>query len=260
MTRKFLMATALSLAIALGGFVMLSSGSAQASSYNGPALSGAPVTDTEACSTVGSYNPGYYNPGGTYYINTYDVPAVQTGLYGYPFAGYPYAGFPYMGYPTGYLGNYGYPFYGPSVVTGTTAVTVPASAYIPYDTQPYTAGTVNNYACNASSNCVPVANSNTGVVCPGNPAGITLNASLGSATCGSATNIDAKVVGAAGMIVADGTPVLFATNLGMVPGDTTTNDGIASVSLVFPPKTTGVATLTVTSGTAKTEAKITVTC
>jgi hypothetical protein len=240
MTRNFLLATALSLAIALGGLVMLSSGSAQASSFEGVAVSAAPITDAEACSTVGSYNAGYYNPGGIYYVNTWDMPVVT----------------PYPGLPYGYWGGYGWPFY-----TGitTTAVVVPASPWLPNETQPYTAGNINNYACNMFSNCQPVANANA-VVCPGNPAGISLNSSLTSATCGSATNIDAKVVGANGLSVADGTPVLFSTTLGLVPADTTTDDGIASVSLVFPPKTSGVATLTVTSGTAKAEAKITVTC
>src|SRR5688500_18438650 len=240
MTRNFLLATALSLAIALGGLITLSSGSAQASSFEGTAVSAAPITDAEACSTVGFYNAGYYNPGGVYYVNTWDMPVMHT---------------PYLGYPFGW--GYGFPFYGPTVTT--TAIIVPPSPDLPNDSQPYTAGTINNYACNAFSNCVPVANSNA-VVCPGNPSGITLNSSLTSATCGSATNIDAKVVGPNGLSVADGTPVLFSTTLGMVPSETTTDDGIASVSLVFPPKTTGVATLTVTSGTARTETRITVTC
>jgi hypothetical protein len=237
MTRNFLLAAALSLAIAVGGLVWLDGGSAQASSYEGTAVAAA-VTDTEACSTTGWYNAGYYSPGGTAYVSSYGGVGVP---YGYPLYGY-------LGYWPGYA----------PVVT-TTAVVIPATPYLPYDGQAYTAGNVNNYACNASSNCIPVANSNA-TVCPGNPAGITLNSSLTSATCGSATNIDAKVVGPSGLSVADGTPVLFTTTLGMVPGDTTTDDGIASVSLVFPPKTTGVATLTVTAGMAKTEVKINVTC
>jgi hypothetical protein len=242
MTRNFWLAAALSLAIALGGLALMGNGSAQASSYEGTRIA-APVTDTDACSTTGWYNAGSYFPGDTVYVSTYAGMAVPYGypLYGYYGYGY-WPGFQYAGAPL-----------------TTTAVVVPPMAYLPNDSQPYTAGTVNNYACNAFSNCVPVANGNA-AVCPGNPAGITLNSSLTSATCGSATNIDAKVVGPSGMIVADGTPVLFSTTLGMVPGDTSTDAGIASVSLVFPPKTSGVATLTVTSGTARAEAKITVTC
>lgn len=226
MTRKFWLAAALSLAIALGGLVWMDGARAEASSYDGATGLAAPVSDAEACSTTGWYAPGYISDGGVIY-----VPQV-TGVASYP---------------------YYYP-----VVTYTT-VTLPA-VYLPsYGSQPYTEGTVNNYACNAFSNCVPVADQ-AGAICPGNPAAITLNSSLTSATCGSATSIDAKVVGPSGLAVADGTPVLATTTLGMVPGATSTTDGIASLSLVFPPKTTGVATLTIMSGTAKTEAKITVTC
>ena len=240
MKRNFWLAAALSLAIALGGVLLTNGSSAQASSYEGTAVA-APVTDTEACSTTGWYNPGGYFTGDTVYVSTFAGMPVP---YGYPLYGYYgyWPGFQFAGFP----------------VT-TTAVAIPPTPYLPNESQPYTAGTVNNYACNAFSNCVPVANGNT-AVCPGNPAGITLNSSLTAATCGSATNVDAKVVGPSGLIVADGTPVQFSTSLGMVPGDTSTTDGIASVSLVFPPKTSGTATLTVTSGQAKTEAKITVTC
>jgi len=61
MTRNFLLATALSLAIALGGLMMLGSGSAQASSYDSGITNATPVTDTEACSTTGyTYNGSYY--------------------------------------------------------------------------------------------------------------------------------------------------------------------------------------------------------
>ena len=156
-----------------------------------------------------------------------------------------------------------FPYYGIPVMGGVPNVLYvsPVAVAPPnhWPGQPYNSPAQVNYACNAFSNCQPVANANA-VVCPGNPTGITLNSSLTSATSGSATNVDAKVVGSTGLIVADGTPVLFSTTLGMVPADTTTDDGIASVSLVFPPKTSGVATLTVTAGTAKAEAKITVTC
>lgn len=238
MTRNFFLAAALSLAIALGGLVLLDGGRAQASSYQGTATAAAPVTDQEACSTTGFYSPGTYFPGDVVYVSTYAGMPVP---YGYPLYGY-----------LGYWGDWTAPI-------TTTAVTIPPSGYPAYGSQPYTAGTVNNYACNAFNNCVPVADS-IAAVCPGNPASITLNSSLSSATCGSATNVDAKVVGPSGMIVADGTPVLVTTTLGMVPGSTSTNDGIASFSLVFPPKTQGTATLTVTSGQAKTEARITVTC
>ena len=244
MTRNFIAAVALSLAIALSGLVWLGSGSAQASSYEGPAMTSV-APDQEACSTVGSYNAGYYTGGDVIYVSTYAGMPVP---YGYPLYGY------LGGY---YPGYYGYPY--PYYPVTTTTIALPPAPYLPNESQPYTAGTVNNYACNAFSNCVPVANANASV-CPGNPAGITLNSSLTSATCGSATNIDAKVVGPSGMIVADGTPVLFTTSLGMVPDSSSTTDGIATVSLVFPPKTQGTATLTVTSGQAKTEAKITVTC
>jgi len=241
MTRNFWIAAALSLAIALGGLAMMGGGLAQASSNEAIATMAAPLTGQEACSTSGSYNAGYYSTGDTVYVSTF---AGMPVAYGYPL-------YAYLGYWPGW--------YGPVVSTTTTAVVLPPTPYLPNESQPYTAGSVNNYACNAFSNCVPVANANA-AVCPGNPAGITLNSSLTAGTCGSAMNIDAKVVGPSGLIVADGTPVQVATTLGMVPGNTTTNDGIASVSLVFPPKTTGVATLTVTSGQAKTEAKITVTC
>jgi hypothetical protein len=242
MTQNFIIATALSLVMALGGLVWMDGGRVQASSYEGAAFTAAPVTDAEACSTVGWYNPGYYSAGETIYVSSYAGMPVP---YGYPLYGY-----------LGYLPGWNYQTYYP--VT-TTAITLPPTPYLPNEGQPYIAGNINNYACNAFSNCVPVANGTTSV-CPGNPAGITLNSSLTSATCGSATNIDAKVVGPSGLVVADGTPVQVTTSLGMVPGATSTTDGIASVSLVFPPKTTGIATLTVTSGMAKTEAKITVTC
>jgi hypothetical protein len=244
MTRTFLLATALSLAIAVGGLVWLDAGRAQASSYRDTAFAAGPVTDAEACSTTGYYNPGYVSEGGVIYVpqNT-DV----TGMTPYP--GYPYYGYPY-GYP-------GFPYVYPVVTY--TAITLPG-VYLPdYGSQAYLDGTVNNYACNAFSNCVPVA-SGEAAVCPGNPAGISLNSSLTSATCGSATNIDAKVVGPSTMIVADGTPVLFNTTLGMIPAMGSTTDGIASASLVFPPKTQGEATVTVTSGNAKAEVKIKVTC
>jgi hypothetical protein len=230
----FLLALALGLAIALGGFAWLDRGEAQAA--NAGWLDAAPVAGAEACSTH-----GYYNAGG--YAGEIVVVTGVTTTYPtvYPYM-YPYYGYPFAGYP---------------VVTVQTGVV--NTPYLPVYGEPYTAPTHVNYACNAFSNCTPVANAGA-VVCPGNPAAITLNASLTSATCGSATNIDAKVVGPTGMIVADGTPVLFSTTLGMVPGETSTDDGIASVSLVFPPKTTGVATVNVTAGTAKATATINVTC
>ena len=257
MTRNFLLATALSLAIALGSLMMLGGSNAQASSYDGVTFNAAPVTDADACSTTGyTYNASYYP-----FTSDPNLAAVQTTYpAGYidPATGLPYAGFPYYGYLYGGFPYYGIPIMGgvPNVLYVNPVAVAPPN---PWPGQPYTSPTQVNYACNAFSNCDPVANAGA-VVCPGNPAGITLNSSLTSATCGSATNIDAKVVGPSGMIVADGTPVLFSTTLGMVPGDTSTDAGIASVSLVFPPKTSGVATLTVTSGTAKAEAKITVTC
>jgi len=235
----FLLALALGLAIALGGFALLSNGSAQAADAGW--LDATPVADAEACSTHGSYIAG----------GIVGEIAITTAVPVYP-AGYPFFGLPGYAYP-----GYGYPFFGlPLVSTQTTIINAP---YLPIYGEAYTSPTHVNYACNAFSNCQPVAD-NSSVVCPGNPAGITLNASLTSATCGSATNIDAKVVGPTGLIVADGTPVLFSTNLGMVPGETSTDDGIASVSLVFPPKTSGVATVNVTSGTAKATATINVTC
>jgi hypothetical protein len=237
MTRNFLLATALSLAIAFGGLVWFDGGNAQASSYEGTAMNAAPVTDQEACSTTGWYNAGFYSPGETIYVASYGGVAVPYGMPLYGAFGF----WPGWSYPT------------------LTAVSLPATPWLPNESQAYTQGTINNYACNAFANCIPVANSNA-TVCPGNPAGITLNSSLTSSTCGSAMNIDARVVGPSGLPVADGTPVLFTTTLGMVPAATTTSDGIASVSLVFAPKTTGTATFAVAAGMAKTEAKITVTC
>src|SRR3954471_2750009 len=224
MTRNFLLATALSLAIALGGLIVLGGTSARASSYDGPATQAAPVTDTDACSTTGyTYNSSFYpftaDPNLAAIQASYPTGFVDpaTGL-PYAFAGFPYGGFPYYGIPI--MGGV------PNVLyVNSTAVAPPN----PWPGEPYTSPTQVNYACNAFSNCQPVANASA-VVCPGNPTGISLNSSLTSATCGSATNVDAKVVGSNGLIVADGTPVLFSTTLGMVPANTTTDDGIASVS------------------------------
>jgi hypothetical protein len=234
-TAGFFVALALSLALAIGGVLWLDHGTAAAADNHGAVSAAAAVPDAEACSTTGWYNPGGYFPGDVVYVPTI-------------------SGVPYMGYPY-YWGAWGYPWY--PVVT-TTAVTIPATAYLPNESQPYLDGTVNNYACNAFDSCVPVS-SGEAVICPGNPAGISVNSSS-SATCGSSLNIDAKVVGPAGMPVANGTPVLLSSTLGLIPGSTATNDGIASVSLSFPPKTQGTATVTITSGNAKAETKINVTC
>src|SRR5688572_11157328 len=111
MTRKFLIAAALSLAIAVGGLVWLDGGSAHASSYEASAIA-TPVTDTEACSTTGWYNAGYYSAGETVYVSTYGGVGVP---YGYPLYGY-------LGYWPGYA----------PVVT-TTAITIPPTPYLPYE-------------------------------------------------------------------------------------------------------------------------------
>ena len=229
----FLIALALGLVIAFGGLVWLDGGSAQASEA-GALVSAADLPDAEACTSSG-YSSGVSFSGYAIYGDTT---------------------MPGLTYPTTVINGVTYissPYY-QSFVFPQIFPVGPAT-----ENQPYLSPAQVSYACNVSSNCQPVAYSDA-AICPGNPAAVSLNSSLTSATCGSATNVDARVVGKSGLVVGDGTPVLFATNLGMIPAESSTTDGVATASLVFPPKTTGTATLTVTAGTAKAEAKITVTC
>jgi hypothetical protein len=231
---------ALSLALAIGGLVWLDGGSVNAASYDN-GLSSAPAPDADSCSTTGWYNPGSYFPGGEILVPT---------VTNVPVGSFPYWGWGPWGYPMGTTWTV-------PVVTATSVI-VPPGPELPNYSQPYLAGTSVNYACNSFNNCVPLSDAATSI-CPGNPSAIALNNAT-SATCASAMNIEAKVVGPGGLIVADGTPVLFTTTLGMIPGSTSTDGGIASVSLVFPTKTQGTATVTATAGTAKAETRINVTC
>lgn len=272
-----LAAVALGLALALGGLPWLAGGAEAASS--GPAAPGSAIVPAaDSCSTTGYYVPGTYgmvDPNATYPVIDPTL-AAYYGYYGY-YGGYVYAvpvgttTSSFQAYPGGPIvtTTTGAVLPGAPVYTATAAfqsspggpvVTMPSTGvYSPPLGQSYQTPLQVNYACNASSNCQP-APDNGSAVCPGSASGIALNASLTSATCGSATNIEAKVVGKNGQIVGDGTPVQFATDLGMIPDQSSTNDGIATAQFVVPPKTQGTANITVTSGDAKATATIKVSC
>jgi hypothetical protein len=89
---------------------------------------------------------------------------------------------------------------------------------------------------------------------------ITAVSTLNSMTCGSNQNLTFKVTNNLGLIVADGTPVAFTASLARVTPTTMTTSGQVTVSVMVPPRTSGLDTITATSGGVSTQYTLVVTC
>ena len=98
------------------------------------------------------------------------------------------------------------------------------------------------------------------MVCPGPPASILFAPSPTTATCGSASNLEAVVLDANGLRVLNGTQVSFNTTLGFVSTQDGTNGGIATTSLTIPPKMAGSAVITATAGNITAQKLVQVSC
>ena len=128
-----------------------------------------------------------------------------------------------------------------------------------YSYVPYTTSSTVVYPCNAFVSCVASLDGSN-AICPGAPAAVSPTTSLQRATCASASTVSVAVSDAQGLAVSDGTPVNFSTTLGYITGQSATRDGEALASLVFHPRTSGVAVITATAGTARTEMTVNVSC
>ena len=97
------------------------------------------------------------------------------------------------------------------------------------------------------------------LVCPGPPASLEVNQA--SASCASATNIQAKVRDANGLNVLDGTAVTFSvTPFAQITGSVETNGGEATASLTTPTKTAGTLNITITAGSVVRNIAVEVSC
>jgi hypothetical protein len=146
---------------------------------------------------------------------------------------------------TTYVFGYNYPFYG----------------YNPYF-MPY--GAAATFPCVSPAFCVgspyqTLYYLQPYVICPGPPASIEVNQA--SATCASATNIQAKVRDANGLNVLDGTGVTFSvTPFAQITGSVETNGGEATASLTTPTKTSGTLNITITAGSVVRNLAVEVSC
>jgi hypothetical protein len=98
------------------------------------------------------------------------------------------------------------------------------------------------------------------LVCPGPPASILFAPSPTTATCGSASNLEAVVLDANGLRVLNGTQVSFNTTLGYVSTQDGTSGGIVYTSLTIPPKLAGSAVITATAGNVTAQKLVQVSC
>jgi hypothetical protein len=172
--------------------------------------------------------------------------ATQTG-YGY--GGYGYGGYGYGGYgmPYGFSGVYGGGIYGTGIY---------GAPFVPtYAVPNYTV----SFPCNGG-NCISIPFYTYSAVCPGPPASIRTPIAPTSVTCASASNIEVSLWDANGFKVADGTGVDFTTTFGQITGHSDTVAGAASASLTTPTKTSGNATIYISSGAATASMNIAVTC
>jgi hypothetical protein len=96
--------------------------------------------------------------------------------------------------------------------------------------------------------------------CPGPPAEIKSLTETERTVCGASDLLTFDVTDALGYNVADGTEVRFTTTLGQVQASTGTKGGLAQVSLLSPPRTSGIAEIEAAAGAARTNKTLEVTC
>jgi len=91
-------------------------------------------------------------------------------------------------------------------------------------------------------------------------ASLTFQPSPTSATCSSSSNLDLTVRDTSGNLVANGTPVTFATTLGYITTTRATTNGVVSAVLVIPDKISGTANVTASAIGLTAQRSVAVSC
>ena len=97
-------------------------------------------------------------------------------------------------------------------------------------------------------------------VCNAPVGGITAVSTINTVNCGSNSNLTFTIRNSLGVSVPDGTNVGATANIGRVTPTATTTSGQVTFSVIMPPKTSGIDTVTITSGAVSTQYSLVVTC